>query len=59
MYSDVSSHLKNVTMVNRFSNLKRRENPGNASVTPVPKARSDSRETLSRFKRKTRHREPV
>ncbi|KAL4131331.1 hypothetical protein QTP88_008663 [Uroleucon formosanum] len=32
-------------MVNRFSNLKRRENPGNASVTPVPKARSDSRET--------------
>lgn len=41
----VSSHFKNVTMVNRFSNLKRRENPGNASVTPVPKARSDSRET--------------
>ncbi|CAI6350427.1 unnamed protein product [Macrosiphum euphorbiae] len=46
MCSDVSSRFKNVTMVNRFSNLKRRENKGHASVTPkVPFARSDSRET--------------
>jgi len=43
MYSDVPSRFNNVTMVNRFSNLKRRENPEHASVTP--KARSDSRET--------------